>query len=119
MVKNLRSSMASRGSTKHTLKQVKFDRIDHTKSGRVDFKVTPYRWIILALFCGLIFNLVCTTVGFASFVKQIKVAYQVESWAVLILIVIPTALYAIMNFAGASLFSHMKIHSVLKMAASF
>ena len=67
----------------------------------------------------LILNITIATVGFASFVKQIKIAYNVETYAVLLLIVTPTILYAPMNFASASCFAHLKIDYVLKMAAVF
>lgn len=65
------ASMHSRGSTRHTISKVKFDKTEHTKSGRILFKTTPYRWVILLTFCGLIVNLTMQTVGFSSYVAQI------------------------------------------------
>ena len=102
---------------RHTLKAVDFKEIKHTKSGNIRFKTTPYRWLILLLFCGLILNLAMATVGFSSFVKQIKVAYGINKWPVVLLLVTPTILYAPMNFLSATLFAHTKINYVLKAAA--
>ena len=109
--------MSSRGSSHHILSAVEYQQVDHTKSGRIKFTTTPYRWLILALFCGLILNLTMATVGFSSYVSQIKLAYGVDQWAVMALIFVPTVLYAPMNFASASFFSRWKIHHTLKLAA--
>jgi len=38
------------------MKKIEFKKIDKTMSGNIQFKTTPYRWVILLIFCGLIIN---------------------------------------------------------------
>ena len=97
--------------------KVNFSKTEHTKSGNIKFETTPYRWVILLTFCGLIVNLAMQTVGFSSYVAQVRLAYGISKWAAILLIVMPTILYAPMNFVAAWFFAHWKIDHVLKLAA--
>ena len=91
--------------------------MEMTKSGNIQFKTTPYRWVILMTFCGLFVNLTMAIVGLSGYVAQIKTAFGVDKWAVIFLITLPTVLYAPMNFAAAWAFAHYKVHHVLIMSA--
>ena len=56
MIKDIKKSLASRGSSRHRLSAIEFSVLEQTKTGEIHFKTTPYRWVILALFCFLIVN---------------------------------------------------------------
>ena len=111
------SSFHSRGSTRHTVTKVKFSNVEHTKSGNIKFETTPYRWVILLTYCGLIINLSMQTVGFSSYVAQIRLVYGIETWATILIIVLPTLLYTPMNFVASWFYRHWMIHNVLRLAA--
>ena len=65
----------------------------------------------------LIFNVSYMTVGFASYLEQMKTAFGVEQWPVTLLIVMPSFLYLPMNFVSAWAFANYRIDRVLQFAA--
>jgi len=109
--------LVSKGSNRHKLSKVKFSEIEKTRSGRIQFKTTPYRWVILFGFCGLLLNLAMATVGLASYVAQIKTAFGTSQWSVILLMCMPNLLFAPMNFFSAWFFANFKVHHVLRVAA--
>ena len=84
-----------------------------------EYGTTPYRWVILLTFCGLSLNLAMCTVGFASYLGQIKLAYGIGKYTAIFFITMPTLLYAPVNFVSAWFHKHFAINKVLYIAASF
>ena len=85
----------------HRITAVEFEQVDMTKSGKIVFETVPYRWLIILVFSGLVVNVAWATVGFSSYVGQIRTAYGVSKWAVILVIIMPTILYAPINFSAA------------------
>ena len=107
-----------KGSQLHKVDAVDFEEQEFTQSGRIQFKTTRYRWLVLAAFAGIILNLAVVIVGFSSFVKELKTAYNISnSLYIVVLIVQPMLLYVPFNFVAAWMFAHMKIHHTLLAAA--
>ena len=111
------SSVCSRGSFKHTVTKVDFENLQRSSSGNIEFKTECYRWVMLLTFSGMIFNIAYLTVGFSSYLVEVRTAFGVQKWPIVVFIVMPTFLYLPMNFVAAWAFAKFKIHRVLQFAA--
>jgi len=118
-IKAIKRSLASRGSSRHKLSVVEYSVIEQSEAGDIKFKTSPYRWVILALFCGLIMNELLMQVGFSAFVAQIQIAYDVEALPVVMLITVPTLLFAPVTLFATTVLAKWKINNLLKLAAVF
>ena len=66
--------------------------------------------MVILTFCGLSLNLAMMTVGFSSYLAQIKLAFGVGKWPAILFITMPTIMYAPLNFVSAWFHSRFPIN---------
>lgn len=86
-----------------------FREIQQDECGEIVYKTTPYRWLILAVFCGILLNNCIAPVGFNAIANNLQVAFGISEWPVMLLLITPSLVYAPASYISVVCFGHWKI----------
>ena len=85
----------------------------------IEFKTTKYRWVILPVYCGLVFSKYMVLTGFASMVDPIKTAFGVKNIWITVMLSMPHYIYLPMHFVTSQLFLKLEPIRVFQLAIAF
>ena len=84
-----------------------------TEIDDTEYTVTWYRWVIVFLFSLFNVNCAIQIIGYNALAAQLILAFDVNIFAVTMLIVLPQLVFIPMSFVTASIFNNLRVHHVV------